>query len=297
MKNVIEYLEKVNRRVIVPIGEGQKDLDFLCLGDITFAKAMGFKTFMVGKSLEKVLEGQMLDRSQFELMKENKYFDYTCFSKEIENLIRIKKESNIPIGGGCFGPLTIAGDIIGVENCNRMAIKDPELLVDIVEYISQYIVELAIEEERAGADFFWIAEPLASLFSPDKFEIFSGRFLKRIFNSVSIAGFLHVCGKTLKHTDKLVETGAKVLSIDYLTDIVKCIERVPKNVVIMGNINPMLLLQGTKEEIINEVEQLNYSMRQYKNFIFSSGCLIPSNTPKENIEIMIKTTLEFKMED
>jgi len=106
---------------------------------------------------------------------------------------------------------------------------------------------------------------------------------------------LHVCGKTLKHTKGLVETGAQVISIDYVTDIEKCIRIVPEDVVIMGNINPMLLKYGDKQEIINEAIQINEACKNYKNFIFSTGCMLPPKTPYENVNLAIDVTKKFEI--
>ena len=73
--------------------------------------------------------------------------------------------------------------------------------------------------------------------------------VKDIFDVAKVPGFLHVCGQTIKHTDYMVKTGAQVLSIDYMTDIKKCLEMVPEDVVIMGNVSPILLKMGTLEEL------------------------------------------------
>lgn len=295
IRKVIDYLYKFEKRLICPIGPYEKDFDFLCLGDVAFSKALGFKTFNVRNTLEKVVEGQILTEDDLIKVEEKKYFDYSYFDKELEKLKKAKKNSYKPFGGGCFGPLTIASDIIGIAQCIRMSIKNPKLLKNIVKYVTKYIIKLARKEEDEGADFFWIAEPVASLFSPSAFEKFSGIFINEIYSSINIPGFLHVCGKTLNHTNKLIETGAQVLSIDYVVDIRKTIGIVPEDIVIMGNINPLMLLSGTKEEIIKEVSELNKDLRNYKNFIFSSGCLIPQGTPKENVELMIKLTKDYKL--
>ncbi|ACA56306.1 methylcobamide--CoM methyltransferase [Clostridium botulinum] len=294
-KRIIDYLYKFEKRLICPIGEYEKDFDFLCLGDVAFARALGFETFNVRNTLEKVVEGQILTEDDLVQVKEKKYFDYSYFDRELKQLKDAKKNNDKLFGGGCFGPLTIASDIIGIAECTKMCIKNPKLLKGIVKYINNYIIELAKKEESEGADFFWIAEPVASLFSPNAFEMFSGNFINEIYSNISIPGFLHVCGKTLKHTDKLVKTGAQVLSIDYVVDIRKTIRVVPEDIVIMGNVNPIMLLSGTKEEIAKEVNELNKDLRNYKNFILSSGCLIPQGTPSENVELMIKLTKDFKL--
>jgi hypothetical protein len=93
----------------------------------------------------------------------------------------------------------------------------------------------------------------------------------------------------------MVDTGAQVLSIDYSTDIFDCIRMVPEDVIIMGNINPMLLKHGSKDEIKAETLKINDACKNYKNFIFSSGCSIPEGTPVENIYVATDTTANYNI--
>ncbi len=101
-------------------------------------------------------------------------------------------------------------------------------------------------------DFFWIAEPFASLLSPACFWEFSGKYLKEIYRSIESPGFLHVCGKTTKHTGHMVATTAQVLSIDFMTPIDECLKMVPEDVVIMGNLDPSILRYDSLEDIRRE---------------------------------------------
>ena len=97
---------------------------------------------------------------------------------------------------------------------------------------------------------------------------------------------LHVCGPTLKHTELMVETGAEVLSIDYCTDIGKCIRMVPEHVIIMGNVSPNTLRRGTKEEVEEEVQAILDAVEGFPNFVMSTGCSTMGGTPDENVQIL-----------
>ena len=293
MKKVIDYLYEIDYRPVSLIGNCEKDFEFLCLHNIEIAKALGFEAAFVTKELEKINPIKLDSVWDVEKLRKETNFNYDIFNEEVQNLVYYKSITDKPLGGGCFGPLTIALDILSADICLRMASKNPKVLESLVSYVTDYLIELARMEESSGADFFWIAEPLASLFSPESFWRFSGKFLKKIYGSIDIPGFLHVCGKTTMHTSYMAKTGAQVLSIDYMTDIQHCISVVDEDIVIMGNLNPLKLWMGTNEEIMNEVDSINYKMRNYKNFIFSSGCSVPSETPKENIELVNKLARKY----
>jgi MtaA/CmuA family methyltransferase len=265
------------------------------MGHAAFAKALGFKTEQIGDDLEKVIDGAIENEEELDNIIEKNFLDHSYFENEIKALLNLRANASRPIGGGCFGPLSIAATIVGTESLIKLTIKNPRFVEKIVDYVTKHIIDLAKLEKANGGDFFWAAEPVASLISPKKFWQFSGRYLKAIFDSVNQPSILHVCGKTLKHTDGMVATGAQVLSIDYLTDIEKNIRIVPRNVVIMGNINPMLLKYGSTEGITKEVMEVNEACKNYKNFIMSTGCAVPYGTPEENVQLLIDLTKEFQV--
>ena len=295
MQRFIDMLFEQERRLIAPIWDRGADLKFSCWGFIGFAEAMGFSSYQATDNIVRICDDSLPDNEALRQISRKGFFDQQMFENELAVLEGIKEKNSIPVGGGCFGPLTIAGAILGAERMMMLSIEDPQFVEDTVAYVTEKIISLAQEESKLGIDFFWIAEPVFSLFSPQAVERFSVKYLKDIYSSVSDAGFLHVCGKTLKHTQAMVDSGAQVLSIDYVTDIGKCIRMVPNDVVIMGNLNPLLIRYGTPEEIVQATNSINNTCKNYKNFVFSSGCLVPKGTPKENEIAMIETVKNYSI--
>lgn len=293
MEKVIDRLFEQENRPISLIWTAEKAFEFMCWHYIDFADSLGFESYQVTKLLRKTKEHQLCSHEQLQEVASIHYFNQARLTKELNDLKALKTSSSLPVGGGCFGPLTVASSILGTEETIRLSVRDPEFLEATVAYITEHMMHLAKEEAKIGIDLFWIAEPLASLFSPKHFHRLCGKYLKAIYEASGVPGYLHVCGKTIKHTAAMVETGAQVLSIDYSTDIFDCIRMVPDDVIIMGNINPMLLKYGSKEEIISETLKINDACKNYKNFIFSTGCSIPEETPVENIKIMTDITRNY----
>lgn len=293
MQHIIDYLNKYEERLVSPLWKGKKAFNFLCLGHLKISEALGFETYQATPVLRLVKENKIVTEDDLKNWINKHKFDYSIFDEEIKELINMKKNVNGLYGGGCFGPLTIVSGIVGAERMLKLLIKKPQLIKKFVECVTSYLVELAEMEEKEGAQFFWIAEPLASLLSPEKFWEFSGIYLEKIYASVKIPGFLHVCGGTLYHTEYMEKTGAEVLSIDYGTDIEKCLRMVDENTVIMGNINPALLKENTVDEVVAEVKRVNEQCKNYKNFIMSSGCSIMDETPEENMNALFEITKQY----
>ena len=286
--NIAEYVKKQDRLLVSPIWGGKKEFEFLCLGYLNIAEAMGFKLEKISEHLTIVTPGQLETEEQLDELIQEHQFNYALFEGEVKWLEAMLRDWYwVPLkGGGCFGPLTVASTILGAENLLKLIVKKPEFVKKLLEYITSLLVELAQMEKEVGQHFFWIAEPVMSLLAPKKSWEFSGQYMKRIFDAAGAPGFLHVCGKTLKHTQYLVDTGATVLSIDYATDIGECIRMVDDQVVILGNVNPMLLRHGTKEEVEKEVQGILDACKGFSNFVLGTGCSIIWGTPDENMQVL-----------
>ena len=288
-QHIIEYIKQFDHRVVSPIWGGEKAFHFLCYGHLDISKDLGFELEQATPVLTIVKENQLTTNEQLDELIKKHEFDFTGFENEVKCLIQMKKDNPDKLcGGGCFGPLTVVSGILGAERMLKMLVKNPNLVEKFVSYVTEYMVELARKEAEAGQDFFWIAEPLASLLAPGRFWRFSGQFLKKIYDAADAPGFLHMCGKTTQLTPLLVQTGAEVLSIDYCTDIGECIRMVDENVVIMGNVNPSNLRLGTKAEVEEEVKAILAACEGFPNFIMSTGCSIMDGTPDENMEVLFE---------
>lgn len=286
-QHIIDYIKQFDHILVSPIWGGEKAFEFLCYGHLNMSKDLGFELEQATPVLTIVKENQLTTNEQLDKLIEAHEFDYAGFENEINYLRQMKEENPDKMwGGGCFGPLTVVSGILGAERMLKMLVKKPELVERFVSYVTDYMVELAKCETEVGQDFFWIAEPLASLLAPKRFWRFSGQFLKKIYDAAAVPGFLHVCGKTTQYTPLLAETGAEVLSIDYCTDIGECIRMVDENVVIMGNVNPSTLRLGTKEEVEEEVKAILKACEGFPNFVLSTGCSIMGGTPDENMQVL-----------
>jgi uroporphyrinogen decarboxylase len=104
---------------------------------------------------------------------------------------------------------------------------------------------------------------------------------------------LHICGNSTHIIEMMCATGVQGISIDFMVDLPAIVPRVPNDVVIMGNINPVgTLLNGTPEEVRRETRELMKKMAGVPNYIGMSGCDIPLPAPIENVQAMVETMKE-----
>jgi uroporphyrinogen decarboxylase len=97
----------------------------------------------------------------------------------------------------------------------------------------------------------------------------------------------------------MAETGVTGMSLDSKQIGVKLEEtakKVPDNILLIGNISPVdVMMNGTPEDVKKEVSELLDLMKPYPNFILSTGCNLPQETPVENIQMFMKVGREHKI--
>ena len=97
--------------------------------------------------------------------------------------------------------------------------------------------------------------------------------------------------------EKMVESQVDAISLDSPeagVDLPRVAELVNDEVIIFGNISPTgHILNSTPAAVEKEVMQLLKSMEPYSNFVLSTGCDLPQETPFENISALLDTGREY----
>ena len=291
MEKLIDWVNSFDRRVIKPIYDIQGDLDFACLDKTAIAEDLGFETEDHGGSRDviPVRFGSIEDVEAFPWKEPDQAAHR---EEEAEGVRRWRTETDVLLGGGCFGPITVTACLFGIEFFCRQVRRAPDVVRAVQQHVTDYMVRLA-ELEAPDIDFFWIAEPVASLLAPGPCRDFCAGPIRQIFEASGRPGALHVCGNTDRQIEALLATGAQLLSIDYVSDMMLYLKTVPSDVIIMGNLNPMLFWNGDPETVRQAVTELLDNVKGYKNVILSSGCQIPWDSPRENVEMMMETVKAY----
>lgn len=190
--------------------------------------------------------------------------------------------------GGCIGPLTLAARLIGLSEACQLTVMEPELMHALLEKTTAFLSAYIRAFREAGADGVIMAEPGAGLLSPGGFTTFSSAYVKRIVQLLGPGKFtviFHCCSARLVHLGAAVETGAEVLHFGAPMDIIGVLSKVPQNIVVAGNLDPVsVFVQGSAQEIELKVGQLMEAARGKRNFVISSGCDVPVGAPLANLD-------------
>ena len=207
----------------------------------------------------------------------------------IKTMNLMSKNLSLPKLAATAGPFTIAGELMGVTDSLKATIRDKDFLKKLLEIVTEILDRYIKAFIEAGADIIAICEPTGCMLSPAQFKEFSGDYIKKIFeNNKEAIPILHMCGNTKHLLSEMVATGASGLSFDALMNLPNTAEVIPKDVAVIGNIDPVRILNQNNPKLVTDsVLQLKESMINYPNFILSSGCDLPHTVPIENIHALI----------
>ncbi len=207
----------------------------------------------------------------------------------LETMRRLSQKVRLPKGGYVIGPFTLAGLLMGANQIALDTVDRPDVVRSVVNFAEQLIIDYASALVDAGADMICILEPTACFLSPSAFRQFCSTSIGQIIRHIDAAAILHICGNTTHLAPEMAATGAQALSLDAVVDLAEVARKVPDDCVLIGNIDPVrVMVNGTPADVARAVRDLHEHMSQVENFIISTGCDLPPETPIENIAAMVQ---------
>jgi len=214
--------------------------------------------------------------------------------------IKLAKEqiTDRPVFAGVIGPFSLAGRLMDVSEAMINCYDEPEMVHTVLEKVTDFLITYINEYKKVGADGVLMAEPLAGMLSPMLAEEFSEPYVKKIIDAVQDDSFIliyHNCGDNVKlMADSIINTGAAVYHFGNSVSMLDMLEKMPKDKVVMGNVDPAgQIKNGTPESVKNAVFEIMSSCSKYPNFVISSGCDIPPESRFENIDAFFEAVKEF----
>ncbi|HET6485335.1 MAG TPA: uroporphyrinogen decarboxylase family protein [Spirochaetia bacterium] len=198
-------------------------------------------------------------------------------------------------GGYAVGPFTLAGLMMGADEAAMATVTEPDLLHRLCHFTTERIQEYVQMLISAGAQVICILEPSAVMLSPQQFSEFSAIYIRHITTSFKYSGInfvYHTCGNTTHLVEKMVRSGVNGLSLDSReagVDLPTLSKQVPEDVVVIGNISPTTTMRfGSPSDVQRDVEELLRQMDRFPNFVLSTGCDLPQETPEENLRVFME---------
>lgn len=248
---------------------------------------------VVGHIVETLADAQALEIPDVEAGRTSLYVD--AIGKAC------KKITDRPVFAGVIGPFSLAGRLIDVSEAMIKCYEDPDMAHTVLAKATTFIINYIKRYREIGANGVVIAEPLAGLLSPALMEEFATPYMQKIVDDVTRDDFIviyHNCGNnTIRLIDSILQSGAAAYHFGNAIDMAEMLEKVPDDIVVMGNIDPAgEFRNGTPESIRRATLTLLQKCTGHKNFVISSGCDIPPMSKWENIDAFFAAVEEFYAE-
>jgi uroporphyrinogen decarboxylase len=198
----------------------------------------------------------------------------------------------MPILAFIPAPFTTAALVRGPEDFLADTLMEPEACHKLLEISLRVGLLLADHCIDAGA-IPMLVDPLASasVISPKMFGEFAMPYLKRFGDYLhrnDFDVFLHICGRSEGILESVAQCGCDLFSCDHVP-LPIAREKIGGRVRLIGNLRPADLLEDDAATIENKVSAiLDQAKENPKGFILSTGCEVPIQAPRENIEAFIR---------
>lgn len=214
---------------------------------------------------------------------------------ETVKLMSIGLPDTILKGAYVTGPYSLAALIMGADEAAMATLLHPDDLEVVCQFTTKKIRQYVQLLIAAGAQVICILEPSAVMLGPDHFWRFSAAYVRHIIESCRYTGvgtIYHTCGNTMHLANKMAESGVDAISLDSPAagvDLPAVAKNLSREVIIMGNVNPTgNILLGRPDEVKSELMELMKRMEPYSDFILSTGCDLPQETPLANIHAFME---------
>lgn len=201
-------------------------------------------------------------------------------------LMKEKACGEIPVMGWVEGAFAQSCDIMRMEELFMELMDDPDPIKELLEICMQEEILFAEAQIDAGADIMGVGDAATSLIGPALYKEYALPYQKKLINAIHAKGAkakLHICGNISQVVGLALESGADMIDLDYMVDMEKAAEIVPKNICLCGNFDPVsVVLNGTPDTISEAVKKCK-ALSAVNNNCIAPGCEIPPDTDPENV--------------
>ena len=208
--------------------------------------------------------------------------------------------------GFCGAPWTLAnymmegGSAREFVAAKNLYYSEPEVFSRLMEKITSAVSEYLLMQIDAGVDALQIFDTQGGALSPAAFAEASGNWISRIISSIREKGhntpvIVFSKGAAQANRKALDSSGADILSLDWTVDMAKFRRKLPDQIGVQGNLDP-IFLQTSIEAAACETKRILKSMEVLDGHIFNLGHGVAPDSKIPNIETVVETVRNFSPE-
>lgn len=217
--------------------------------------------------------------------------------KAVEIAARRAHDQFAVIGNFDQSPFSLACALRGINQVMLDVYDDPVFMEKLLDICTETVIRYAKAMAQVGAHILNTGDSPAMLLGPQKYQKFALPYQQQVFNELQSYGIpttLHICGNTTQLLEFMGRSHAHSLELDSAVDLLAARNRLPQNITIIGNIDPVgILLYGRPQDVTTSITNLTQHVSsRLGRFILASGCTLAPETPSENIQAMVAAVRE-----
>ena len=210
-----------------------------------------------------------------------------------------KLAERVPLIGFSGAPWTLMTYMVegkgskSFDTVKRFMYNEPAAAHDLLQKLSDAVVDYLNAKIRAGCDAVQIFDTWAGILSPWDLEEFSLRYIKYICERLETNGApVIVFAKGVNALDYLADLKCDVIGLDWTQDIGKVRAAIGDRKALQGNMDPCVLY-ASKERIRQETERVLKRFGSGTGHVFNLGHGILPTVPPENAKYLVDCVKEL----
>lgn len=219
----------------------------------------------------------------------------------VRHAARMAGDELLIVGNFDQSPFDLACQLRGIERFMMDLVEAPEFAHRLLAFSADAVTPYAVALGEAGAHVLNTGDSAASgsLVGPKIYAEFAFPYEKRVFDAiraaVDVPVTLHICGDSSTCLDRMIETGAAGIEIDYQVDLAVARRICDEKVTVIGNVNPVdPVMRGTPEQVKASCRECLEAFRGSNRFILATGCAVSPLTPEANLIAMVEAAREWR---
>jgi [methyl-Co(III) methanol-specific corrinoid protein]:coenzyme M methyltransferase len=213
----------------------------------------------------------------------------------VEAIKLMKKDigGEAAVGSYVLGPFTLAGQVMELNDLLKLSFKKPEKIGKLLDQMTNVIIQVAGEYQKAGVDYITVREMGATsdVLSPRVFKSLILPYLKKIIETIKVPNALHICGKTNDIVPFMAESGAKAIAVDQKNDLAETRKKLGPKALVFGNYDPYNVLVAGNPDLVRQT--IKKCMDDGASAVWP-GCDIWPTVPAENLKSMMDEVRKYR---
>lgn len=215
-------------------------------------------------------------------------------------LVREQLGTSLPLIGFAGSPWTVAtymiegGSSKTFEHSRGLLYRDPEVLHELLEILSEATSQYLLAQITAGADALMIFDTWGGTLSPPAYLEFSLRYMQKIVAELNAHSDTPVIlfTKGGGALEAQADTGATGLGLDWTASLHEARQRVGDRVALQGNLDPCVLYAGP-EQIRTAVGKVLADFGHGSGHVFNLGHGIHPGVDPRHLQALLDAVHEL----